>query len=284
VLLGIEEARVAIAERIGNVFPRAADLRQSMPAILRGTGIGFFLGLLPGCAPSVTAFVAYDAEKKLARDPSRFGKGAIEGVASPESANNATSSAGFIPLMALGIPASPPLALLLGGLTVYGLNPGPLLFEKNADFVWTVIASLYVGNVLLLILNLPLIGMWVRITRIPYGVLGPLILLLCFLGAYSVRNNMFDVGVSLFFGLVGYVLRKYRWPLAPLVLSFILGPLVEKYLIQALSMSGGDPAIFVQRGLSLGLLLLAAAVLVFSLTFMRETVRHVEMAEEAPTP
>jgi putative tricarboxylic transport membrane protein len=284
VLMGIEEARVAIAERIRNVFPRRADLRQSFPAILRGTGIGFFLGLLPGCAPSVTTFVAYDAEKKVARDPARFGKGAIEGVASPESANNATSSAGFIPLMALGIPASPPLALLLGGLTVYGLNPGPLLFQKNAEFVWTVIASLYIGNVLLLILNLPLIGMWVRITRIPYGILGPIILLLCFLGAYSVRNSMFDVAVSLFFGLVGYVLRKYHWPTAPLVLSFILGPLLEKYLIQSLSMSGGDPRIFLQRGLSLALLLLAAAVLVFSLAFMRETVRHVAMAEEATTP
>ncbi len=138
-------------------------------------------------------FVAYDAEKKVARQPERFGRGAIEGVAAPESANNATSSAGFIPLMALGIPASPPLALLLGGLTVYGLSPGPLLFQKNPDFVWTVIASLYVGNVILLILNLPLIGLWVRITRIPYGILGPLILLLCFLGTYSVRNSMFDV-------------------------------------------------------------------------------------------
>jgi len=222
VFVGIEERRVAIAERIRNVFPTVAELRQSLPAMLRGTGIGFFLGLLPGCAPSVTAFVAYDVEKKLARQPERFGRGAIEGVAAPESANNATSSAGFIPLMALGIPSSAPLALLLGGLTVYGLNPGPLLFQQNPDFVWTVIASLYVGNVILLILNLPLIGLWVRLTRIPYGILGPLILLLCFLGAYSVRNNMFDVGVSVALGVVGYFLRKYHWPLAPMILSFIL--------------------------------------------------------------
>jgi putative tricarboxylic transport membrane protein len=278
IFLGIEEARGAIAEKIRNIFPSREDLRRSLPAILRGTGIGFFLGLLPGCAPSVTVFIAYDAEKKLARDPERFGRGAIEGVASPESANNATSSAGFIPLMALGIPASPPLALLLGGLTVYGLSPGPLLFQKSPDFVWTVIASLYLGNVILLVLNLPLIGLWVRLTRVPYGILAPLILLLCFLGAYSVRNNMFDVAVSLVFGVVGYALRKYHWPVAPMVLSFMLGPLLEKNLIQALSMSGGTPMIFLQRGLTLALLAAAAALLMLSLWLMRATVKRVQLA------
>jgi putative tricarboxylic transport membrane protein len=278
VFLGIEEARAAIAPRITRILPNLADLRQSLPAILRGTGIGFLLGLLPGCAPSVTVFVAYDAEKKVAPRPERFGRGAIEGVAAPESANNATSSAGFIPLMALGIPASPPLALLLGGLTVYGLSPGPLLFQKSPDFVWTVIASLYVGNVILLILNLPLIGLWVRITRVPYGILGPLILLLCFLGTYSVRNSLFDVGVSLVFGGVGYVLRKYHWPLAPLVLSFILGPMLEKNLIQALSMSGGNPLIFLQRGLTVALLVTAVAVVILSFWLMRATVQRVTQA------
>jgi putative tricarboxylic transport membrane protein len=282
VFLGVEEARVAIATEIRNVFPSLADLRQSFPAILRGTGIGFFLGLLPGCAPGVTVFMAYDAEKKLARHPERFGKGAIEGVAAPESANNATSSAGFIPLLGLGIPASAPLAVLLGGLLVYGLQPGPLLFQKNPDFVWTVIASFYIGNVILLILNLPLIGMWVWLTRLPYGILGPAILLLSFLGAYSVRNSMFDVAVSLVFGLVGYFLRKYQWPLAPLLLAFILGPLLEKYLIQSLSMSGGDPSIFFRRGISLALILGAAVLLVTSIALVRYTSRRVrqETAEE----
>ncbi|MBI4610602.1 MAG: tripartite tricarboxylate transporter permease [Candidatus Rokubacteria bacterium] len=282
VFLGLEEARVAIAQKIRNVFPSWADLKQSFPAILRGTGIGFFLGLLPGCAPGVTVFLAYDAEKKLSKRPERFGKGAIEGVASPESANNATSSAGFIPLMALGIPASPPLAVLLGGLLVYGLQPGPLLFQKNPDFVWTVIASLYIGNVILLILNLPLIGMWVWLTRVPYGILGPAILLLSFLGAYSVRNSMFDVAVSLVFGAVGYVLRKYQWPLAPLLLAYILGPLLENYLIQSLSMSGGSPMIFFQRGLTLALLIGAALLLLTSLALVRYTSQRVreETAEE----
>ena len=278
VLLGIEEARAAITQKIVNVFPSRADLKQSLPAILRGSGIGFFLGLLPGCAPSVTVFVAYDAERKVAKRPERFGKGALEGVAAAESANNGTSSAGFIPLMALGIPASPPLALLLGGLTVYGLSPGPLLFQKNPDFVWTVIASLYVGNVILLILNLPLIGLWVRITRVPYGILAPLILLLCFLGTFSVRNSMFDVAVSVVLGVVGYVLRKYRWPLAPMVLSFILGPLLEKNLIQSLSMSGGSPLIFFERGLSVALLVAAAVLLILSLWLVRDTVKRVSLA------
>jgi putative tricarboxylic transport membrane protein len=281
VFLGIEEARMAVAPRITNVFPSWADLRVSAPAMLRGGAIGFFLGLLPGCAPSVTTFLAYDAEKKVAKDPTRFGRGALEGVAAPESANNATSSAGFIPLMALGIPASPPLALLLGGLTVYGLSPGPLLFQKNPEFVWTVIASLYIGNLILLALNLPLIGLWVRITRIPYGILGPLILLLSFLGTYTVRNSLFDVAVSLLFGLAGYVLRKHRWPLAPLVLAFILGPLLEKNLIQSLSMSGGHPAIFVERPLSLGLLAGAVLLLALSVVFMRSTIERVETAEAA---
>ena len=275
VFLGVEEERVAIAEKIGNVFPRRADVREALPAILRGTGIGFLLGLLPGCAPGVTVFMAYDAEKKLAKDPERFGRGAIEGVASPESANNATSSAGFIPLLALGIPASAPLAILLGGLMVYGLQPGPLLFQKNPDFVWTVIASLYVGNVILLILNLPLVGMWVWLTRVPFGILGPAILLLAFVGAYSVRNSMFDVAVSLVFGALGYVLRKYAWPLAPLLLAYILGPLLERFLLESLSMSGGNPAIFVRRPLSLALILGAVVLLCLSLALVRYTRRRV---------
>jgi putative tricarboxylic transport membrane protein len=223
-------------------------------------------------------FLAYDAEKKLARRPERFGRGAIEGVAAPESANNATSSAGFIPLLALGIPASAPLALLLGGLTVYGLQPGPLLFQKNPQFVWTIIASLYIGNVILLILNLPLVGMWVWLTRVPFGILGPAILLLSFVGAYSVRNSMLDVAVSLVFGFLGYWLRKYQWPLAPLLLAFILGPLLENNLIQSLSMSGGSPLIFVHRGLSLALIVGAVVLLATSLIIVRYTSRRVREA------
>jgi putative tricarboxylic transport membrane protein len=276
VFLGLEESRVAITTKIRNVFPGWTDLRESMPAIVRGTGIGFLLGLLPGCAPGVTVFLAYDAEKKLSGHPERFGHGAIAGVAAPEAANNATSSAGFIPLLALGIPASAPLAILLGGLMVYGLQPGPLLFQKNPEFVWTIIASLYVGNVILLILNLPLIGMWVWLTRVPFGILGPVILLLSFVGAYSVRNSLFDVGVSLVFGGLGYFLRKYQWPLAPMLLAYILGPLLENNLLQSLSMSGGNPLIFFQRGLSLALVLSAVVLLVTSLALVRYASRRLK--------
>jgi putative tricarboxylic transport membrane protein len=199
-------------------------------------------------------------------------------VAAPEAANNATSSAGFVPLLALGIPASAPLAILLGGLMVYGLQPGPLLFQKNPEFAWTIIASLYVGNVILLILNLPLVGLWVWLTRVPFGVLGPAILLLSFVGAYSVRNSMFDVAVSLACGFAGYFLRKYGWPLAPLLLAYILGPLLENNLLQSLSMSGGSPLIFVRRGLSLTLIAAAAVLLAVSLVLIRYTSRRVREA------
>jgi putative tricarboxylic transport membrane protein len=275
VFLGLGERRVAIAGAIRDVFPGIADIRRALPAMLRGTGIGFLLGLLPGCAPGITVFLAYDVEKTISRHPERFGQGAIEGVASPEAANNATSSAGFIPLMALGIPASPPLAVLLGGLMVYGLQPGPLLFQRNADFAWTVIASLYVGNVILLVLNLPLVGIWVWLTRIPYGILGPTILLLAFIGAYTVRNSMFDVAVSLVFGALAYYFRKHQWPLAPMLLAYILGPLLERYLLESLSMSGGSPLIFVQRGVALTLIVGAGLLLLLSLAAVHYTSRRV---------
>ncbi len=277
VLIGLEETRVAVAaEKIGSVYPGLQDLRASFLAILRGTGIGFFLGLLPGCAPAVTTFLAYDMEVKASRHPEKFGKGAIEGVASPESANNATSQAGFIPLMALGVPASPPLAILLGGLMIYGLQPGPLLFQKHPEFVWTVIASMYIGNVMLLILNLPLVGMWAKLTTIPYGIMGPVILVICIVGAYTVNNNLFDIFVCLAFGILGYFMRKYQWPAVPLVLCFVLGPRMERSLIESLAMSGGSGWIFFQRGISLGLLIFAALMLLFSIKIMKRTERRVK--------
>lgn len=270
IFVGLEESRVAVAsEKIGRVFPSIQDLKKCLMAIFRGSFIGFFLGLLPGCTPAVTTFIAYDMEKKFSKHPERFGKGAMEGVAAPESANNATSSAGFIPLMSLGIPCSPPLALLLGALMIYGLQPGPLLFQKTPEFAWTVIASMYIGNVMLLLLNLPLVGVWVRLTRVPYGILGPIILILAVVGAFTVRNTLFDIATALVFGLIGYFLRKYRWPAVPLLLSFILGPMLEKSLVQSLSMSGGSPLIFFQRGLSLALLIFALILLAISMKLMR---------------
>ena len=192
--------------------------------MLRCTGVGFFLGLLPGCAPSVTAFVAYDLEKRVSKHPERFGHGAIEGVAAPEGANNATSTAGFVPLFSFGLPTAPSMAVLLGGLMMYGLQPGPMLFKQNPEFVWAVIASMYIGNVMLLVLNLPLVGMWARICVIPFYILGPLIIYFSVLGTYSIRFVALDVWIMLIFGVVGYFMRKLGFPIAPMVLASILAP------------------------------------------------------------
>ena len=272
VFKGMEEKHAAIsADNIGSVYPNRKELKTSSKAMFRGGFIGFLLGLLPGCSAAVTTFLAYDVEKKMSRQPERFGKGAMEGVAAPEAANNATSSAGFIPLFALGIPASPPLAILLAGLMIYGLAPGPVLFEQNGPFVWTVIASMFIGNIMLLILNLPLVGLWAKVTRVPFGIMGPVILILSVIGTYTVRNNLFDVLVMLVFGGLGYVFHKYRWPTVPLVLCFILGPITENAFVQSMAMSAGNPAIFFTRPISLAILILAAVLLFVSLRLIRRT-------------
>ncbi|PZN08039.1 MAG: transporter, partial [Bacillota bacterium] len=221
----------------------------------------FLLGLLPGCSPAVTTFIAYDAEKRLSRHPERLGHGAIEGVAAAEGANNATSTGGFVPLLALGLPSGPAPAVLLGGLMMYGLDPGPELFQTNPEFVWTVIASMYVGNVILLVLNLPLAGLWAKVARIPFSVLGPGIVVLSALGAYSIRYLVQDVWLTLAFGVLGYLMRKLGYPLAPLVLAHVLTPVLEESLRQSLILSHGSPAIFVQRPLAAVFTVLAIAAL-----------------------
>jgi putative tricarboxylic transport membrane protein len=215
--------------------------------------------------------MSYDVEKKVSKHPEEFGHGAIEGVAGPEAANNANSQAGFIPLFSFGIPASPALAVLLAGLMIYGLQPGPMLFQQDGGFVWTVIASMFIGNAMLVVLNLPLIGIWVRITRIPYGLLGPVILLLCVIGAYSSRNSLFDVYTMITFGVLGYLLQKYKWPVVPLVLCTILGPTLERAWIQSMSMSGDSLLIFLQRPIACGILILTAILLLVSIKLMRRT-------------
>ncbi|WNC13804.1 tripartite tricarboxylate transporter permease [Brevibacillus brevis] len=276
VLKGIEEKRAATAiTRPGSVYPQKTDLKKSAAPMLRGGLVGFFLGLLPGCSAAITAFLAYDLEKKVSRHPEKFGQGAIEGVAAPEAANNATSSAGFIPLFSLGIPSSPPLAILLAGLMIYGLTPGPVLFEQHAPFVWTVIASMFVGNAMLLVLNLPLVWVWVKLTRVPYGIMAPIILLFCTIGAYSVRNSMFDVAVAFLFGGLGYLCHKYKWPVVPLVLCFILGPLLEESFIQTMAMGSGHIGIIWERPISLAILVAAAALLVVSILLNRRTNQRV---------
>jgi putative tricarboxylic transport membrane protein len=277
VLKGMEDKQTTISSgSIGSVYPSKSDLRQSSKAMLRGGLIGFILGLLPGCSPAITTFMAYDIEKKMSKTPERFGHGAIEGVAAPEAANNATSSSGFIPLFALGIPSSPALAILLAGLMIYGLTPGPMLFEQNGSFVWTVIASMFVGNIMLLILNLPLVGLWAKLTQVPYGIIAPVIFILSMIGAYTIRNNMFDILVAIVFGVLGYVFNKYRWPVVPLILTFILGPLLERSFVQSLSSSAGDFSIFFTRPISLTLIILSGVLLAVSLILIRRTKQQVK--------
>jgi len=272
VLKGLEEDRTARKRvKIKRVYPTKKDLQQSKNAILRGSLLGFFLGILPGISATITSFLSYDLEKKLSKQPEKFGKGAIEGVAGPESANNATSSGGFIPLLSLGIPASPPLAVLLAALMIYGLTPGPLLFEQNSQMVWMVIASMLLGNIFLLVLNLPLVGLWAKLTEVPFGILAPIILLVSVLGAYSVRNSMFDVTVAIIFGILGYLFHKFHWPIIPFVLCTVLGPKIESSFIQSMEMSSGNLFIFVERPISLAILLLAVVFLVISIFLMKRT-------------
>lgn len=267
IMINSEEIGKEVYQKIGRLYPTFQELRESAGAMLRSSLTGFGFGLLPGCTPGVVSFLSYDIEKKFSRHPEEFGKGSLAGVAAPEGANNACTSSGFIPLFSLGIPTSPALAVLLSALMIYGLQPGPMLFRKNPDFVWAVIASMYIGNVMLLVLNLPLVGLWARITTIPYHYLAPLIFLCCFVGAFSVRNNMFDVWMALLFGVIGYLMRKLKFPAAPLVLALILGPLLENSIRQSLSMSAGSASIFITRPLTLVLISVAVVAICASVYF-----------------
>jgi putative tricarboxylic transport membrane protein len=251
VMINVEQRIVSISDmEIRDWMPTRADLRKCWGSILRASGVGFFLGLLPGCAPSVTAFVAYDLEKRVSKHPEMFGKGAIEGVAASEASNNATSTAGFVPLFSFGLPTAPSMAVLLGGLMMYGLQPGPMLFAQNPQFVWAVIASMYIGNVMLLILNLPLVGMWARIVRIPFYILGPLIVFCALVGTYSLRFQILDVWVMLIVGVLGYFMRKLGFPIAPMVLASVLAQMLETALGQSLLISQGSVLVFFTRPIS----------------------------------
>jgi putative tricarboxylic transport membrane protein len=254
---------------LGRLIPRGREMVRGLLGSIQGTVTGFLLGLLPGMIPAVTAFIAYDVQKRISKTPEKFGTGCIEGVAAPEAANNATSQAGFIPLMSLGIPTSPTLAIMLAALMMYGLQPGPFLFLNRPDFAWTVIASMYIGNVILLILNLPLVGLWARLCLIPYRYLGPVILGVCLVGAFSVRNSLFDVGTCAVFGLLGYVMKRRRWPTTPLILGVILGPMLEQSLTQSLELSGGSLMILVTRPIAVALLILTVLLLALARRVLR---------------
>jgi putative tricarboxylic transport membrane protein len=274
ILVSAEAGIAKIYEgKLGKMMPRGKELKKGLLASLRATGLGFPLGLLPGLSPIVSSFLAYDMEKKISKYPEKFGTGVIEGVAGPEAANNATAQAGFIPLICLGIPTNPVNAIILAALILYGLKPGPVFFVQNKEFVWTVIGSMYLGNVMLLILNLPLVGFWARISTIPYKYLAPTIMAICVIGAYSSRSAMFDVWVALGAGVVGYLMRKKDWPQAPLLVGFILGDLVEISLRQSLSMGG--PLIFFTRTITVVFLLSAVILIIISVKFFKRIPKEI---------
>jgi putative tricarboxylic transport membrane protein len=258
------------APNVGSLYLSKQDTKASAGPIARGTLIGFFLGLIPGLGSMIPTFLSYAVEKRVSKTPEKFGTGMIEGVAGPETANNAYANAALIPLFTLGIPSSPTIAVLMGAFMINGLVPGPSLFVEHSQFVWAVIASLVVGNAMLLVLNLPLIPLWVKFLRIPYTILITIILVFCVIGVYSINNSTFDIWVMLGFGVLGYGMKKLDIPLAPMVLTLVLTPMMERTLRQSLEMSGGDAGIFVERPLALSLLILAGAVILLSsLRFLR---------------
>jgi putative tricarboxylic transport membrane protein len=265
-----------IKTKLTGLLPSREEWRRSFGAIWRGTGIGFFLGLIPGIGAIIPTFMAYILEKRISDTPERFGHGAIEGVAAPETANNAYANAAMVPLLTLGIPSSPTIAVLMGAFIINGLTPGPFLFQERPDLVWAVIASFFVGNVILLVLNLPLVGLWAKILEVPFHYIAIGTLLFCILGAYSINQSVFDVWVMLGFGVIGYLLRKLDFPLAPAVLGLILGPMLEKSLRTSLEMSAGDFSIFFTRPISAGLL--AFCVVILAVSAMRLAPKEVREA------
>lgn len=256
-----KEKRQIVTFRLKGLMPTRTDLKVSWRPILRGTVLGSLLGILPGGGATISSFASYTLEKRLAADPSRFGKGAIEGVAGPESANNASAQTSLIPLLTLGIPTNPVMALMIGAMIIHGIVPGPRVMTEQTALFMGVIASMWVGNLMLLVLNLPLIGIWVRLLTIPYRMLFPTILMFCCIGVYSINNSTFDVALTTGFGLLGYIFIKLGCEPAPLILGFILGPMMEEYLRRTLLLSRGDPTVFFSRPISLVMLLMATFLL-----------------------
>lgn len=261
-----EHDRQVMTKSIDRLFPTRAELRQMFGPVLRGTAVGSVLGILPGGGAILASFASYTVEKKLSDHPEEFGKGALAGVAGPESANNAGAQTSFIPLLTLGIPANPVMALMIGAMIIQGIVPGPNVVTEQPALFWGIIASMWIGNLMLVVLNLPLIGLWVKLLTVPYYVLFPIIMAMCSIGVYSVASNTYDLFAVAFFGLLGYVMAKLRCEPAPLLLGFVLGPLLEENLRRAMILSRGDPTTFITRPISATLLLMTAAVLV--LVFM----------------
>jgi TctA family transporter len=274
------QTRTAVVSKVKNLWPTAEDRRRIVGPIVRGTGLGAALGVLPGGGHVLASFTSYAVEKRVSKRHQEFGHGAIEGVAGPESANNAAAQTSFIPLLTLGLPAHPVMALMVGAFIVHGITPGPNVITDEPALFWGLIASMWIGNVLLVLLNLPLIGIWVRLLRIPYEVLFPMIVLFAVIGTYSLGFNAYDVYAIAFFGILGYVLIKCGCEPAPLLLGFVLGPLLEENLRRALIISRGDASVFLTRPISAVLLALAVAALVITVLPTIRRRRDVVFAEE----
>jgi TctA family transporter len=257
-----QEQRSIVTAKITRLWPTREDFRRLWPAVMRGTALGSVLGVLPGGGATLSAFAAYALEKKSSREPSRFGHGAVEGVAGPESANNAGAQTSFIPMLTLGIPGNAVMALMIGALTIHGIQPGPQIMTERPNLFWGMVASMWIGNLMLVVINLPLIGIWVQLLKLPYRFLYLAILLFCAIGVYTVNNSPAAVLLAAFFGVVGFVLMRLECEPAPMILGFVLGPLMEENLRRAMKISGGDPGIFIERPISLGLLIAAALLLV----------------------
>jgi putative tricarboxylic transport membrane protein len=249
---------------VGNLLPTWHDINQAFAPILRGTGIGAFFGVLPGTGPAVASFASYMLEKRIAKDPSRFGRGAIEGVAGPEAANNADAQCKFIPMLTLGLPVSGVMALMLGALTMQGIQPGPDVMSQRPDLFWGLIASMWIGNLMLVVLNLPLIGVWVRLLTVPYRLLFPAIMAFSAIGIYSLNGSPFEIYLTAMFGIVGFILVKLGFSLAPMLLGFVLGPMLEDNLRRSMVMGRGDPSIFLTRPISLGFLVATVLILIIA--------------------
>jgi len=268
ILYNIErrEPDVSVLDTPKSLLPTAQDWKDSAAPIARGTVLGFLVGVLPGGMPSIGSLISYALERRVSKHRDRFGKGAIEGVAGPETANNAATAGGFVPLLTLGIPTNPVLALLLAALILHGVTPGPLFILKTPDVFWAIVASMYIGNLMLLVLNMPMIGLFVQLLKTPYTILSPLIIMFVLLGAYSINSNVTDVLVTVIFGIIGYVLKRYRFELAPLVLAFVLGPMMESSFRQSLIMSpDGSMTILFSRPISMPIMVLAIVILMLPL-------------------
>jgi len=256
VLVTLEKGvkKTIVESEIKGLLPTLQDWKDSIFPITRGSILGFFMSIIPGCAVIIPTFISYTLEKKISKHPEKFGTGVIEGVAAPEAANNAGISGGLVPLLSLGIPTGPTPALLFAALMIHGVTPGPLFIKESPEIFWGLIGSMYIGNAMLLALNLPLIGIWVRILKIPYAILSALIILLCIIGSYSIDRSLTDIVIMIIFGVVGYLMKKFNYEAAPLVLGLVLGPMMENALLRSLIMSKGSYSIFFQRPISMVLM------------------------------